>query len=242
MQFCLEKWQECCAFQTFFSCICRIKDTTGKGKEIKRQAGRKVEVEWAWKASRVSQGSRQSDGGFAGCRFNKQVILLCWLASVLCRHDWNLNSQSWYPHSSCVTAAEAIFAAFSIHRWSDEQCYIWTWFYRIATKITSSAYADLTKNTFNRHKITRCDLHVLRTSFKIQNMQYASWWHLKKKLSDLRSFQKSVKMLHSSSLRCLKYSSFEALKCFLTLLCVHVCACAALEFLGWLWIGCVGLI
>lgn len=54
-------------------------------------------------------------------------------------------------------------------------------------------------------------------------MQYASWWHLKNKLSGLRSFQKSVKMLHSSSLRCLKYSSFEVLKCFLTLLSVHVC-------------------
>lgn len=104
--------------------------------EIKQQAGGMMNR--VWKSSGMSQSSWQSDGGFAGCCFNKVVKLLCWMTSVLCTNTneiWtqNLNPHNliqalWLHHKPCLQHLGHV-------DYQITGCYISTLFYSVETEM-----------------------------------------------------------------------------------------------------------
>lgn len=167
----------------------------------------------------MSQSSWQSDGGFAGCCFNKVVKLLCWMTSVLCSSTneiWtqNLNPHNliqalWLHHKPCLQHLGHVdyqITGFCIS----------TLFYSIEREMMKKHALPTRsprKNMFSRRNTKRFDSQGI--CFKIRNMynMYKYELQVRNKLF-LVSAQSKSSNLHPSVFKMLIYGSW-GLFCFL---------------------------
>lgn len=184
--------------------------------EIKQQAGGKVSR--VWKSPGMSQSSRQSDAGFAGCHFNKLAKLLCWMTSVLLcsaneiwTHTTNHVCSLGDTPIIRLPAVSKLRAGLQYSNKNEQKCDLTKW--------------PPKKSTFNRCK-TRYDLQGTR---QVKNAYEAWRWTLR--IAETSFFLPLVCPKGSENVAFFAPQVFQMLvylwscevSCFPTLLSVHVC-------------------